>query len=145
MNRWEHLFYGEFAERRRLLGGLTLEQVNHTAAGQPHSIFAELWHTALWQNILVNRDEALWEQTWQRGERYPAQPAQSLAEWERLVEDFLDGLTRALAWTTPPEKLKLETDPGITMADVLHGLAVHNAYHLGKIVALRQRLGCWPE
>jgi hypothetical protein len=23
-------------------------------------------------------------------------------------------------------------------------VAVHNAYHLGKIVALRQRIGAWP-
>ncbi|WP_425147753.1 DinB family protein [Deinococcus sp.] len=145
MNRWEHLFYGEFAERRKLLSGLTLEQVNHSPFIQAHSIFAELWHTVLWQNILVGRDEALYEQTWQRGERYPAHPAQSLAEWEALVEDFLDGLTRALAWTLSAEKLNMEVDPGVTMAGVLHGLAVHNAYHLGKIVALRQMLGCWPE
>jgi hypothetical protein len=30
------------------------------------------------------------------------------------------------------------------MADELYCVAVHNAYHLGKIVALRQRLGAWP-
>jgi hypothetical protein len=30
------------------------------------------------------------------------------------------------------------------MADELHSVAVHNAYHLGKIVALRQRIGAWP-
>jgi len=23
-------------------------------------------------------------------------------------------------------------------------VAIHNAYHLGKIVALRQRIGAWP-
>ena len=43
-----------------------------------------------------------------------------------------------------PERLALETEPGVTMAVELHGLAVHNAYHLGKIVALRQILGAWP-
>ena len=32
----------------------------------------------------------------------------------------------------------------LTMADELHSVAVHNAYHLGKIVALRQRIGAWP-
>jgi hypothetical protein len=30
------------------------------------------------------------------------------------------------------------------MADNLVSLAVHNAYHLGKIVALRQMMGIWP-
>jgi hypothetical protein len=30
------------------------------------------------------------------------------------------------------------------MADELNSVAVHNAYLLGKIVALRQRIGAWP-
>ena len=33
---------------------------------------------------------------------------------------------------------------GLTLADELNSVAVHNAYHLGKIVALRQRIGAWP-
>jgi hypothetical protein len=40
--------------------------------------------------------------------------------------------------------LALEVEPGVTMADELNSVAVHNAYHLGKIVALRQRIGAWP-
>jgi hypothetical protein len=43
-----------------------------------------------------------------------------------------------------PERLALEVEPGVTMADELTSVAVHNAYHLGKIVALRQRIGAWP-
>jgi hypothetical protein len=43
-----------------------------------------------------------------------------------------------------PERLALEVEPGVTMADELNSVAVHNAYHLGKIVALRQRIGAWP-
>jgi hypothetical protein len=39
--------------------------------------------------------------------------------------------------------LNLEMNPGETMRDVLHSLAVHNAYHMGKIVALRQIMGFW--
>ena len=30
------------------------------------------------------------------------------------------------------------------MADALQCLAVHNAYHFGKIVALRQAMAAWP-
>ena len=33
---------------------------------------------------------------------------------------------------------------GLTLADELNSVAIHNAYHLGKIVALRQRIGAWP-
>jgi hypothetical protein len=27
MNQWEHVFYGEYAKREKILSGLTLEQV----------------------------------------------------------------------------------------------------------------------
>jgi hypothetical protein len=40
--------------------------------------------------------------------------------------------------------LAVEIEPGVTMADELASVAVHNAYHFGKIVALRQRIGAWP-
>jgi hypothetical protein len=40
--------------------------------------------------------------------------------------------------------LAREIEPGVTMADELNSVAVHNAYHLGKIVALRQRIDAWP-
>ena len=43
-----------------------------------------------------------------------------------------------------PDRLALEVEPGVTMADELNSVAVHNAYHFGKIVALRQRIGAWP-
>ena len=41
------------------------------------------------------------------------------------------------------ERLAEELAPGLIMADALNGVAVHNAYHLGKIVAIRQVLGAW--
>ena len=141
---WEHLFHGEYADRRRILSGLTLEQVTARPSAQAHSIYDELWHAALWQTIMVDRDEALYERTWQAGQRYPERPPTDPAEWDALVEDFLAGLERALAWTTSLEQLNAQVNPGETMADILRGLAVHNAYHLGKIVALRQAMGAWP-
>ena len=33
---------------------------------------------------------------------------------------------------------------GLTLGEELNCLAVHNAYHLGKVVALRQMIGAWP-
>ena len=140
-DRWAHLFHGEFADRRALLSGLTLEQVNARPSAQTHSIHDELWHAALWQNIMIHRDEDLYERLWQTGARYPQQPPADLHEWTALVEDFLAGLEQALACTRSPETLSREVNPGETMADILRGLAVHNAYHLGKIVTLRQVLG----
>jgi hypothetical protein len=93
---------------------------------------------------MVFRDEELYK-AWRKGEVYPAQQPSTEQEWHDLVEKFFEGLGKALEWTQSEEKLGLETDPGITMADNLVGLAVHNAYHFGKIVALRQMMGIWPS
>lgn len=144
MKKWRHLFIdGEYERREKILFGLTLEQVKHTPSEQLHSIYEELWHAARWQTIIVERDEALYE-TWQRGERYPKQSPENEEEWSAIVAEFLRGLEKALAWVASPEKLSVEVDPGVTMAEVLDSLAVHNAYHMGKIVAIRQLIGAWP-
>ena len=144
MSKWKHLFVdGEYAHRAKVLSGLSLEQVKRTSSGQSHSIYEELWHAARWQTIIVTRNEALYE-TWQRGQRYPSQPPAKEEEWSALVAEFLRGLEQALGWAASPERLSMEVDPGVTMAEVLESLAVHNAYHMGKIVALRQMMGIWP-
>lgn len=143
MNKWKKLFHGEYANRRRILSGLALEQVSEIRFGQTHSLYAELWHTVLWQNLLLKPDEARHEEMWEAGVRFPQDSPVTLEEWETLVEEFLSGVNLALEWTTSPEKLALEVEPGETIADVLRGLAVHNAYHLGKIVAVRQMMGLW--
>jgi hypothetical protein len=143
LGKWEHLFRdGEFARREKILAGLTLEQVTSRPSTQSHTIYEELWHANQWQSIIVNRDEALYEE-YQAGHVYPETPPASLEEWDALVAEFLAGVEKALWWAASPERLAHETDPGSTMEDVLHSLAVHSSYHLGKIVALRQFLGAW--
>ena len=144
MNKWKHLLVdGEFASRARILSGLTLEQVTRRPSPQSHTIYEELWHTTRWQNIVVHRDDEFYE-AWQRGEVYPASWPASEGEWSALAEEFLAGLDKALEWADSPEKLDAEVDPDFTMADALRSLAVHNAHHFGKILALRQALGAWP-
>ncbi len=142
-DKWKHLFSdGEFARRERILSGLNFEQVTTRPSPQSHPIYEELWHANRWQSIVVNRDEALYE-GWQRGEVYPAREPASAEEWDSLVAEFLTGTGKALWWTESPERLAHETEPGSTMEDALHSLAIHNAYHMGKVVALRQQLNAW--
>ncbi len=133
---------GEYATPQEILAGLTLEQVTHVPAKASHSIYEELWHVTRWQTIMVFRDEALYE-LWVKGEQYPTQELTSEQEWQALVRTFFAALDGVFAWMNSPERLKMETDPGITMADNLTLLALHNAYHLGKIVALRELFGPW--
>jgi len=138
MHILEHLFLvGEFPERARLLSGLTLEQVTLCPDGASHSIYDELWHAAGYQRFVIERGDA-------SGDLYPRAAPEHEHQWHDLVREFLDGAHAAAAMGQQPERLALEVEPGATMADELNCVAVHNAYHLGKIVALRQRIGAWP-
>jgi hypothetical protein len=138
MHILEHLFLvGEFPERARLLSGLTLEQVTLCPDGASHSIYDELWHAAGYQRFVIERGDA-------SGDLYPRAAPEHEHQWHDLVREFLDGAHAAAAMGQQPERLALEVEPGVTMADELNSVAVHNAYHLGKIVALRQRIGTWP-
>lgn len=139
MRIWEHLFLaGEFRERADLLSGLTLEQVTLRPAGVPHSIYDELWHAAMWQRTVVEREKPA------GGDYYPNAEPEHEQQWLDVVRLFLDGARAAVAWSESPERLAVEVEPGVTMVEELNSLAVHNAYHLGKIVTLRQMIGAWP-
>ena len=138
MNIWDHLFLtGEFPARAKLLSGLTLEQVTLRPDGTSHSIYEELWHAAAYQRSIVERDQGA-------SDHYPSAAPEHEHQWHDLVQQFLEGAQAAVAWAQAPDRLALEVEPGLTMADELNSVAVHNAYHLGKIVALRQRIGAWP-
>lgn len=138
MHILEHLFLvGEFPERTRLLSGLTLEQVNLCPEGASHSIYDELWHAAGYQRYVLERGDVV-------GDLYPTAAPEHEHQWRALVDEFLEGARTAAAMGQTPERLAVEVEPGLTMADELNSVAVHNAYHLGKIVALRQRIGAWP-
>ncbi len=138
MDLLEHLFLvGEYPERARLLSGLTLEQVSVCPEGASHSIYEELWHVVAYQQTIVASGDPA-------GERYPSAKPVHEDQWHELVRVFLEGARAAAALGQAPERLALEMEPGVTMADELNCVAIHNAYHLGKIVALRQRIGAWP-
>ena len=138
MHILEHLFLvGEFVERAHLLSGLTFEQVTLRPNGASHSIYEELWHVVAYQQSIIEPGDPA-------GDRFPSSAPEHEHQWHDLVRKFLDGARAAAALGQAPERLVLEVEPGLTLADELNCVAVHNAYHLGKIVALRQRIGAWP-
>ena len=138
MHILEHLFLvGEFPARDRVLSGLTLEQVKLCPDGASHSIYEELWHVVSYQQSIVEPGGPALDV-------YPSTAPEHEHQWHELVRVFLDGARAAAALGQAPERLAREVEPGVTLADELNSVAVHNAYHLGKIVALRQRIGAWP-
>lgn len=142
---WKHLFLdGEFSPRERLLSGLTLEQVTRRPAGASHSIYEELWHATTWQRIVVERGDVGGDVSLGGEPDYPSEPPDSEQAWHDLVTTFLAGAAKAVACGQSREQVGTEIVPGLPTAEALHSLAVHNAYHLGKIVALRQLIGAWP-
>lgn len=120
-----------------LLSGLTLEQVTLRPDGASHSIYEELWHVVAYQQTIVASGDPA-------GDRHPRAAPEHEHQWHDLVRVFLDGARAAAAMGQAPDRLALELEPGVTMAVELNCGAIHNAYHLGKIVALRQRIGAWP-
>ena len=134
----EHLFLkGEFAERKRLLSGLTFEQVSIRFNGAPHSIYEELWHATAYQTSIIDPSDP-------NRDRFPTEQPTSEQQWHDLVEKFLKGAQTAADLESEPERLAAEVQPGLTLGEDLQCVAIHNAYHLGKIMAIRQQMGAWP-
>lgn len=146
MNNWDDLLLtGGFAPRARLLRGLTLEQVGLRPYGAPHSIYGELWHAAMCQKRTLEGGTAALDD-WPLEDHFPKNPTpESQSEWDGLVTMFLTDSGRAVrqaddaVWLESPESA--ETD--WTWRNGLEFLAVHTAYHLGKIVLLRQIMNLW--
>ena len=138
--KWEHMILnGEFPERKRILEGLTVEQAITKPAPGMHTIYDELWHAAGWAEIVINRDSEL-EKNWQV---FPPKQAETQQEWDKLVEHFLGLLDKMMEFTSKPENINAEEEPGVTVEDYVDSLIMHNTYHLGKIVAMRQMIGAW--
>ncbi len=142
-SKWEHfILKGEFPERKKIISGLTVEQVNQKPVEGMHSIYEELWHTTRWANIVVNQDTEA-DKKFKAGGVFPGKPAESQEEWNKLVNEFSGLLDKMMEFTKNTEQLKAEQEPGWTLEDFVDSLIIHNTYHLGKIVAVRQMIGAW--
>ncbi len=150
VEKWNHLLVkGEFPDRRKVLEGLKIEDVIRKPDNIKNSIFDELWHMTMWQNkIVLNDGEDAGEEfkKWNSdlSAAFPGYEPATQKEWDDLASAFIEGLEKAMSWCESPEKLDEKGEDNFTIRDSLYSLAIHNAYHTGKIIALRQRLGLWP-
>jgi uncharacterized damage-inducible protein DinB len=142
-----------------ILEGLTGDLVHRELPNVPHTIYAELWHLTFWQQITLD---------WIAGIEtpYPNQPSDGFPQrsstakqesWEQLRQRFLHGANQAAAAAAQETQethrldhpIRCPSRPGaptrtMSVRDQLLSLATHNAYHLGRIVLLRQLLQSWP-
>jgi len=119
--------------------------------GAPHSIYEEIWHLAFWQGLTLD---------WIAGNatQYPEHasegfPASTDEPWDTVRERFLRkaeqlaeiaGDESRLGETVVCQSRAPEPPRTRTIREQIEGEATHNAYHLGRVVLLRQLFGAWP-
>jgi len=136
-----------------ILENLSDELAHRALPGAPHTIYAEVWHAAWWQHVTLD---------WVGGVEtpcpahntmsFPSDEQAQIESWADLCRRFLDGAEKAAAVanrTDTERRVVCPSPPGkpartMTVRDQLESLAAHNAYHLGRVVLLRQILGSWP-
>ena len=156
MNELEQTLVGDSyaAPPAHILEGLGADIVHREVAGAPHTIYQELWHIAFWQQVTLNWIGGI-ETTYpaHASSGFPTRVDVDRESWAQLCQRFLDGSQKAAATTREVEKLdqpircpSRRGAPVRTMSvrEQLESLAAHNAYHLGRIVLLRQLSGAWP-
>lgn len=156
MNELEEVLIGESyaAAPAKILDALNEQDVHRVPAGAPHSIYEELWHVTFWQQVTLD---------WISGTEtpFPASPRDAFPTvldmqretWSQLRARFLQGAEQSAAVARNPARLEASircpSRPGhpvrlMSVREQLESLAAHNAYHLGRVVLLRQLLGAWP-
>jgi uncharacterized damage-inducible protein DinB len=157
MTELEQILVGDAYAARpaSILEGLSEELIHRKPSGAPHSIYEELWHIAFWQQVTLN---------WIGGIEtpFPASPADGFPtvhdmegeSWPVLYRRFLQGVSEAVQATKDEARLnrmvRCPSRPGkpvrtMSVREQLENMGAHNAYHLGRIVLLRQLLGAWPS
>ncbi len=155
-NELEQLLVGQVAHSapNRVLDCIDSELAHRKTSGAPHSIYEEVWHLAFWQQISLE---------WVKGVETPCPEHASVGfptaeqiatePWPSVKKRFLAGTDAAAALTHDraalERKIVCPSPPGhpartMTAREQLENLAAHNAYHLGRVVLLRQLNNAWP-
>jgi uncharacterized damage-inducible protein DinB len=145
---------GAHADALASVEGIPLAVAGAAVPGLPWTIYGLVWHAAYWMEYEAKRldgqspvypdhAEESWPQT--------LAPADE-AEWTAAVAWFRRGIEDLLARAALPpaeagravDRTHSGSNQGATVADVVVQTLVHNSYHVGQIVLLRQALGAWP-
>jgi|SRR5579863_789326 len=156
MNELERVLVadGAAAAPEAIVGALPDAAAHKRIDGVPRTIYEELWHVAFWLQISldwVSGIETPYPEHAAAG--FPTKDDILTESWEELIRRFLRMLVEAGDAACDMSRLDLlvrcPSPPGrhvrtMTIREQLENLAAHNAYHLGRIVLMRQMLGLWP-
>jgi uncharacterized damage-inducible protein DinB len=135
-----------------ILEGLTVDLAHRRLPNVPHTIYEELWHIVFWQQVTLD---------WITGTEtpFPTKPSDGFPpnnpteSFDQLRERFLHTADHAAAAAIDTSRLdqpiRCPSRPDepmriMSIRDQLISLTAHNAYHLGRIVLLRQLMQAWP-
>jgi uncharacterized damage-inducible protein DinB len=151
------LLYGDGAHANSLacVEDVSLDLASRQVDCFPHSIWQLVCHMNFWMVYELKRihgDKPIYPA--HASESWPVNTAPpSGEEWRRAVALFRDLLAELAALAdSSPNVLAEEvgathpdhTKRSSTMLAVLWQTLVHNSYHIGQVVTLRQTLGAWP-
>ncbi len=156
MNELALTFNGDSAHTppSHILENLSEELAHRKVAGAPHTIYAEVWHAAYWQEVMLGRVHGNRTPSPEHNSMsFPDEAAARAENWAHLCARFLRGaeesatiadgdaehLERVVRCPSPSNPAR-----SMTVREQLESFAAHNAYHLGRVVLLRQMLGSWP-
>lgn len=161
MNELAEILIGDgyAASPKRILESLASPETGDTLthkkpAGAPHSIYEELSHVVFWQQMTLEWISGL-ETPYPKSslDGFPTVLDMEREPFDALCNRFFEGLKTAVEAANDSamhdREMRCPSRPGqpvrtMTVLEQLENLAAHNAYHLGRIVLLRQLLGAWP-
>ena len=134
-----------FAKPANIIRGIPFQLVTVRPAGFPHSFYEELWHLNYWLHFslaLIGGENPSVPQ--HSSGSFPVDN-ENLTEnaWQTLLKRVKEELEMASLLAQNETELGRQLDPKRTVEDELIVVASHNAYHFGRMVALRQILGVW--
>jgi len=151
MNPLSQLLRGRGAheDSLRILDGVGREDAGRRPPGFTHSIYQIVFHMNFWIDVelkCIESAERNHPEDWSIGWPASPEPKDDLA-WRHEVALFRTNLTQldTLAEAQASTLARIaHRGADETVEAVLWGLVVHNSYHLGQVVQLRQALGLWP-
>ena len=145
---------GAHADALACVEGIPPDIAGRRVAGFPPSIFGLVWHAAYWMEYEVARMNGVAPPYPEHAEAsWPKDPApRDAREWEETEQRFRAGIAALDTLAALPEAearrhvalTSKTTNQGDTVRDIVGQTLVHNSYHLGQVVLLRQALGAWP-